>query len=181
MASMTAGEHYYSTEPGTRSREGVVEVTVAGRPLRLRTDAGVFSAGRLDPGTGVLLRKAELPTETVEGALLDLGCGYGPIACTLALLAPRATVYAVDVNGRALLTHMGKYQGRIAGAVIGALAEGREVGGPRYRDLADNGRVVFGPAARPLPQLPLALDDEGYLVATSDFTEPVGPSFWERG
>jgi ubiquinol-cytochrome c reductase iron-sulfur subunit len=48
-------------------------------------------------------------------------------------------------------------------------------------DLADNGRVVFGPAARALPQLPLALDDEGYLVAQSDFTEPVGPSFWERG
>jgi ubiquinol-cytochrome c reductase iron-sulfur subunit len=48
-------------------------------------------------------------------------------------------------------------------------------------DLADNARVVFGPAARPLPQLPLAVDDEGYLVATSDFTEPVGPSFWERG
>ena len=48
-------------------------------------------------------------------------------------------------------------------------------------DLADNGRVVFGPAARAVPQLPLALDDEGYLVATSDFKEPVGPSFWERG
>lgn len=48
-------------------------------------------------------------------------------------------------------------------------------------DLADNGRVVFGPAARHLPQLPLELDEEGYLVAQSDFTEPVGPSFWERG
>lgn len=48
-------------------------------------------------------------------------------------------------------------------------------------DLADNGRVVFGPAARALPQLPIELDDEGYLVAQSDFTEPVGPSFWERG
>jgi ubiquinol-cytochrome c reductase iron-sulfur subunit len=48
-------------------------------------------------------------------------------------------------------------------------------------DLADNGKVVFGPAARALPQLPLAVDDEGYLIATSDFTEPVGPSFWERG
>ena len=47
-------------------------------------------------------------------------------------------------------------------------------------DLADSGRVVFGPAARSLPQLPLAVDDEGYLVAQSDFTEPVGPSFWER-
>ena len=48
-------------------------------------------------------------------------------------------------------------------------------------DLADSARVVFGPAARPLPQLPLAVDSEGYLVAQSDFTEPVGPSYWERG
>ena len=47
-------------------------------------------------------------------------------------------------------------------------------------DLADSARVVFGPAARPLPQLPLQVDSEGYLVAASDFTEPVGPSYWER-
>jgi ubiquinol-cytochrome c reductase iron-sulfur subunit len=48
-------------------------------------------------------------------------------------------------------------------------------------DLADSAKVVFGPAARPLPQLPLAVDSEGYLVAQSGFTEPVGPSFFERG
>jgi len=42
-------------------------------------------------------------------------------------------------------------------------------------------QVTFGPAPRPLPQLPLAVDAEGYLVADGDFTEPVGPSFWERG
>jgi ubiquinol-cytochrome c reductase iron-sulfur subunit len=48
-------------------------------------------------------------------------------------------------------------------------------------DLADNGKVIFGPAARSLPQLPITVDDEGYLVAQSDFTEPVGPSYWERG
>jgi ubiquinol-cytochrome c reductase iron-sulfur subunit len=47
-------------------------------------------------------------------------------------------------------------------------------------DLADSGKVVFGPAARSLPQLPIAVDEEGYLVAQSDFDEPVGPSFWER-
>ncbi len=47
-------------------------------------------------------------------------------------------------------------------------------------DLADSARVVFGPAARALPQLPLAVDSEGYLIAQSDFTEPVGPSYWER-
>jgi ubiquinol-cytochrome c reductase iron-sulfur subunit len=48
-------------------------------------------------------------------------------------------------------------------------------------DLANNGKVVFGPAGRSLPQLPLMVDDEGYLIAQSDFHEPVGPSFWERG
>jgi ubiquinol-cytochrome c reductase iron-sulfur subunit len=48
-------------------------------------------------------------------------------------------------------------------------------------DLADNGKVIFGPAARPLPQLPLTVDAQGYLVAKSGFHEPVGPSFWERG
>ncbi|MCW2773082.1 MAG: menaquinol-cytochrome c reductase iron-sulfur subunit precursor [Nocardioides sp.] len=48
-------------------------------------------------------------------------------------------------------------------------------------DLADSAKVVFGPAARPLPQLPLEVDSEGYLVAQAPFDEPVGPSFWERG
>lgn len=47
-------------------------------------------------------------------------------------------------------------------------------------DVTDGAAVIFGPAARPLPQLPIAVDDEGYLVAQSDFHEPVGPSFWER-
>ena len=46
---------------------------------------------------------------------------------------------------------------------------------------AEGARVVFGPAARPLPQLPMTTDAQGYLVAKSDFTQPVGPSFWERG
>ena len=47
-------------------------------------------------------------------------------------------------------------------------------------DLADSAKVVFGPAARPLPQLPIAVDEEGYLVAQRDFTEPIGASYWER-
>lgn len=47
-------------------------------------------------------------------------------------------------------------------------------------DLADAGKVVFGPSARSLPQLPISVDSEGYLVATSDFTVPVGPSYFER-
>ena len=48
-------------------------------------------------------------------------------------------------------------------------------------DLADSGNVIFGPAARRMPQLPIGVDEEGFLVARADFAEPVGPSFWERG
>ncbi|MEX2441105.1 MAG: Rieske 2Fe-2S domain-containing protein, partial [Pontimonas sp.] len=47
-------------------------------------------------------------------------------------------------------------------------------------DVSNQCEVIFGPAARPLPQLPITVDAEGYLIAQSDFTEPVGPSFWER-
>jgi 16S rRNA G1207 methylase RsmC len=73
---------------------------VDGRELELATDRGVFSRAQLDAGTAVLLRKA--PSPPPRGALLDLGCGYGPIALALAARAPNATVYAVDVNERAL-------------------------------------------------------------------------------
>jgi ubiquinol-cytochrome c reductase iron-sulfur subunit len=48
-------------------------------------------------------------------------------------------------------------------------------------DAARGAQVIFGPATRALPQLPMKVDAEGYLVARHDFTEPVGPSFWERG
>ncbi|MFC3989083.1 class I SAM-dependent methyltransferase [Actinoplanes siamensis] len=97
---MTA-EHYFSTDPDAPMRRGEIEFSVAGRHYRLAVAAGVFSAGRLDPGTAVLLRKATLPGAATEGALLDLGCGYGPIACVLATEAPAATVHAIDVNSRA--------------------------------------------------------------------------------
>lgn len=48
-------------------------------------------------------------------------------------------------------------------------------------DLSDDGKVIFGPAARSLPQLPITVNADGYLVARSGFNQPVGPSFWERG
>ncbi len=48
-------------------------------------------------------------------------------------------------------------------------------------DVLDGARVVFGPAPRPLPQLPLGVDDEGFLIALGDYPQPVGPSFWNRG
>jgi len=102
VSSKRLTEHYFTADPTAPARATEVSFTVADREFRLRAGGGVFSATRLDPGTAVLLRKAELPDPQTEGALLDLGCGYGPIACVLATLAPRATVYATDVNARAL-------------------------------------------------------------------------------
>jgi 16S rRNA G1207 methylase RsmC len=96
------GDHYFSASPRAHARPTEIEFEVAGREYRLQALAGVFSAGRLDPGTAVLLRKAELPAPWATGTLLDLGCGYGPIACVLATVATRAYVYAVDVNERAV-------------------------------------------------------------------------------
>jgi 16S rRNA (guanine1207-N2)-methyltransferase len=68
--------------------------------LALETDAGVFSASRLDPGTRLLLDT--VPAPPPSGNLLDLGCGYGPLALTMAARSPGAAVWAVDVNERAL-------------------------------------------------------------------------------
>lgn len=97
-----SGDHYFSPVPGVAARGREVEFGVRGRTFRLVASSGVFSAERLDPGTAVLLRKAPLPTGEVPLTLLDLGCGYGPITCVLAASAPTSTVYAVDVNSRAL-------------------------------------------------------------------------------
>src|SRR5438874_261879 len=94
-------EHYFSTEPGSRERAQTVEFAAGGRAYTLVASSGVFSAQRLDPGTAVLLRKAPLPGPR-GGVYLDLGCGYGPISMVLAGTSPHATVYAVDVNPRAL-------------------------------------------------------------------------------
>ncbi|MCX4389445.1 methyltransferase [Micromonospora peucetia] len=95
------GDHYFTAEPSTAAKPREVEFSVAGRDYTLASSAGVFSAARLDAGSAVLLRKAELPAAGTTGALLDLGCGFGPITCVLATSAPAATVWAVDVNERA--------------------------------------------------------------------------------
>jgi 16S rRNA G1207 methylase RsmC len=98
---MMTADHYFSAEPASPDQRAEIEFTVAGSDYRLAVASGVFSAGRLDPGTAVLLRKADLPVAADTGVFLDLGCGYGPITCVLAREAPRATVYSIDVNARA--------------------------------------------------------------------------------
>jgi 16S rRNA (guanine1207-N2)-methyltransferase len=93
-------DHYFSAQPAAAHRPGQVRVILPDVYLALATDAGVFSASRLDPGTRLLLDDA--PPPPASGDLLDLGCGYGPIACVLAARSPAAAVWGVDVNERAL-------------------------------------------------------------------------------
>lgn len=93
-------DHYFSAAPESAENRRTIHVTLAGRDLTLTTASGVFSPDRLDAGTSVLL--ANMPPLPPGGHFLDLGCGWGPITLTMALEAPHATVWAVDVNERAL-------------------------------------------------------------------------------
>lgn len=92
-------EHYFSSQPGTEFKPRTVRVELAGRPVQVSTANGIFSPAGIDKGTAVLLAQAPPPQ---GNRLLDIGCGWGPIALTLAMLAPNAQVYAVDVNARSL-------------------------------------------------------------------------------
>ena len=92
--------HYFRTPRGGTGTRRDLKLTLAGRDLTLHTAPGVFSTERLDLGTRVLLR--EVPPPPAEGDLLDLGCGWGPLAISQALLAPSATVWACDINRRSL-------------------------------------------------------------------------------
>jgi 16S rRNA (guanine1207-N2)-methyltransferase len=93
-------DHYFSARPRAAHRPGRVRVILPDVYLELATDAAVFSPGRLDPGTRLLLEAS--PAPPAAGDVLDLGCGYGPVACVLAARSPGSRVWAVDVNERAL-------------------------------------------------------------------------------
>ncbi|MFC9086620.1 class I SAM-dependent methyltransferase [Nocardiopsis dassonvillei] len=93
-------QHYFDSDPGAASRPSTADLVLPDLHLRLRTDRGVFSPDKVDLGTRVLLESVPAPPE--GGRLLDLGCGYGPIALTMASRAPGARVLGVDVNARAV-------------------------------------------------------------------------------
>jgi 16S rRNA (guanine1207-N2)-methyltransferase len=92
--------HYFDQDPAVASDRRTVPLVLPDLSVTLTTDRGVFARDAVDPGTKLLL--LEGPPPPAEGDLLDLGCGYGPIAVALARRAPAARVWAVDVNRRAL-------------------------------------------------------------------------------
>lgn len=91
-------EHYFTAKPASADERRQIAVTLSGRDLTLETASGVFSPAHVDLGTQVLLRTVPRP----RGHVLDLGCGWGPIAIAAALTDPEVNVTAVDVNERSL-------------------------------------------------------------------------------
>lgn len=92
--------HYFDEQPAIAPHAVTIDVALPDVAFTMETNRGVFSHGHLDTGTSLLLREA--PPPPAAGNLLDLGCGSGAIALTIALRSPNATVWAVDVNERAL-------------------------------------------------------------------------------
>ena len=95
-----SSDHYFSQEPKSNYQAKQIELNVAGEVFKVSTASGTFSPLRLDVGTSVLIDHLELAPR--DGNILDLGCGWGPIALNLAKHSPKATIWAVDVNNRSL-------------------------------------------------------------------------------
>src|SRR5438309_7059068 len=98
--SSSQGAYYFDPTPAVESRPRKVHLHVGELAVELQADRGVFASRGVDLGTLVLLKEAPLPP--AQGDILDLGSGYGPIAIALAKKAPKARIWAVDVNERAL-------------------------------------------------------------------------------
>jgi 16S rRNA (guanine1207-N2)-methyltransferase len=98
---VAAAEHYFTAQPATGSATRSVDLVLPDLRLRLLTDRATFSPDQVDRGTKLLLLDGPRPPEPAT-AIADVGCGYGPIALALAVRSPRAVVWAVDVNERAV-------------------------------------------------------------------------------
>ena len=93
-------EHYYSNKPQTESKPRQWKFPLLGHTFTFETDAGVFSKSEVDFGSRVLIDTFEIPK--VEGVILDVGCGYGPIGLSIAKVNPEREVLMMDINTRAI-------------------------------------------------------------------------------
>ncbi|MFD6208415.1 MULTISPECIES: class I SAM-dependent methyltransferase [unclassified Peribacillus] len=94
-------EHYYSHKPDVVSNPKFWDFTLKGRTFRFKSDNGVFSKKEVDFGSRLLVESFNL-NEAVEGDILDVGCGYGPIGISIAAAFPDRTIEMIDINSRAV-------------------------------------------------------------------------------
>ncbi|MFY0800315.1 class I SAM-dependent methyltransferase [Peribacillus frigoritolerans] len=94
-------EHYYSNKPDVVSNPKFWDFTLKGRTFRFKSDNGVFSKKEVDFGSRLLVESFNL-NEAVEGNILDVGCGYGPIGISIAAAYPDRTIEMIDINSRAV-------------------------------------------------------------------------------
>ncbi|EGA88538.1 hypothetical protein GPDM_14642 [Planococcus donghaensis MPA1U2] len=93
-------QHYYSKNPQTKSNPREWTDILRGEKFRFQTDAGVFSKSEVDFGSRLLIETFQ--NSAIDGPVLDVGCGYGPIGMTVAKISPQKQVHMVDVNTRAI-------------------------------------------------------------------------------
>jgi 16S rRNA G1207 methylase RsmC len=135
--------HYFEARPAVASRPRTVRLRLGDLDLELQADRGVFGSKGIDAGTMVLLREAPPPPES--GDVLDLGCGYGAIAIAVARRAPRARVWAIDVNERAL--ELTQANAQAAGTSnVSALAPEQVPDGAQFDAIYSNPPVRVGKA-----------------------------------
>jgi 16S rRNA (guanine1207-N2)-methyltransferase len=161
----TRVSHYWSANPDVESSTTTVDVALPDVAFTMVTDRGVFSHGHLDTGTSLLLREA--PEPAAAGHLLDLGCGSGAVALTLARRSTGATVWAIDSNERAV-SLTGHNAARNAITNINAVAPGEVPDDIRFSTIWSNPPIRIGkPAVHELLLRwlgRLAADGEAILV-----------------
>lgn len=136
--------HYFTTPDGPEKRREIT-ATIWGHDFSLTTANGVFSGTRLDPATKIMLDEVAPPRD--GSRLLDLGCGYGPIAVALAAACPASVVDAVDVNERALALTRLNAEAIGAGSRVNALLPEQADPATRYDEIWSNPPIRIGKPA----------------------------------
>lgn len=159
-------DHYFSVTPTTGHHYVEINLDLPGINLKLKSDAGVFSKSRIDPGTKLLIKA--IPLNPDFHTVFDLGCGYGPIGLAIARLLPEATVFMSDVNERAVdLARNNAETNGISNVVIRAGEGFRPFPGQKFDLVVTNppiraGKQIIYPL---VDQAYFSLNDNGWLAA----------------
>ena len=136
-------EHYYSKNPDVKSEPKQWQTNLRGTGFVFVTDAGVFSKGEVDFGSRLLIDTFRAPD--VEGDILDVGCGYGPVGLSIASLLKERTIQMVDVNERALaLSRTNSQKNNIENVVIYASDALEEVESKEFASILTNPPIRAG-------------------------------------